>query len=86
MGNVWQVQDAKARFSEMPETSLTESPQIVTRQGVETAVLVPIEQWPRLERMTRPGLKELLRAPEARTEELTPPRPEYHRRAAPSFE
>jgi prevent-host-death family protein len=86
MSNVWQVQDAKARFSEMLETSLTEGPQIVTRRGVETAVLVPIEQWRRLERMTRPGLKELLLTPEARTEELTPPRPEYRRRAPVSFE
>ena len=59
----------------MPESSLAEGPQVVTRRGVETAVLVPIEQWRRLERMTRPGLKELLLTPEARTEELTPPRP-----------
>ena len=86
MSNVWQVQDAKARFSEMLETSLTEGPQIVTRRGVETAVLVLIERWRRLERMTRPGLKELLLTPEARTEELTPPRPAYRRRAPVSFE
>ena len=72
--------------SEMLETSLTEGPQIVTRRGVETAVLAPVEQWRHLERMTRPGLKELLLTPEARTEELTPPRPEYRRQAAPSFE
>ena len=86
MSNIWQVQDAKARFSEMLETSLAEGPQIVTRRGVEAAVLVPIDQWRRLERMTRPGLKELLLTPEARTELLTPPRPEYRRRAAPSLE
>ena len=43
----------------------------MTRRGVETDVLVPIEQWRRLEKMTRPGLKELLLAPEARKEELT---------------
>ena len=33
MGNVWQVQDAKARFSELLETSLGEGPQIITRRG-----------------------------------------------------
>ena len=86
MSNIWQVQDAKARFSEMLETSLAQGPQIVTRRGVETAVLVPIEQWRRLERMTRPGLKELLMDPEARTEDLTPPRPEYRSRTPVSFE
>lgn len=74
MGNTWQVQDAKARFSEMLETSLAEGPQIVTKRGVETAVLVPIEHWRRLETMAKPNLKELLLAPEPRTDELTPPR------------
>lgn len=86
MGNVWQVQDAKARFSELLETSLAEGPQIVTKRGVETAVLVPIDQWRRLERMTRPDLKELLLAPEPRTEALTPPRRQFRRRAAPQFD
>ena len=86
LSNTWQVQDAKARFSAMLEKTLSEGPQIVTRRGVETAVLVPIEQWRRLERMTRPDLKELLLAPEARVEELTPPRREMLRRAPIKFE
>ena len=74
MGKTWQVQDAKARFSEFLEASLKEGPQIVTKRGVEAAVLVPIEAWRRLERMATPNLKDLLLAPEARTESLTPPR------------
>ena len=86
MSRVWQVQEAKARFSEMLETSLTEGPQIVTKRGVETAVLVPIEQWRRMERMAKPSLKDLLLAPEPRTDTLTPPRPKFRRRAAPRFE
>ena len=72
MSNVWQVQEAKARFGEMLETSIAEGPQIVTKRGVETAVLVPIEQWRRMESMTKPDLKELLLATEARTDTLTP--------------
>ena len=86
MSKVWQVQEAKARFSELLATSLAEGPQIVTKRGVETAVLVPIDQWRRLERMTRPNLKELLLAPEPRTEALTPPRRPLRRRAAPQFD
>ena len=74
MSRKWPVQDAKARFSELLDATIAEGPQIVTKRGVETAVLLPIEQWRRLERMTRPDLKELLLTPEARTEELTPPR------------
>ena len=74
MSNRWAVQDAKARFSELLDTVLADGPQIVTKRGVETAVLLPIDQWRRLEGMAKPDLKELLLAPEARTEELTPPR------------
>ena len=74
MANTWQVQEAKARFSEMLKASLADGPQIVIKRGVEIAVLVPIEQWRRLVRMTKPDLKELLLAPEPRTDALTPPR------------
>jgi len=41
----WAVQDAKARFSELLDASISDGPQIITRRGVETAVLVPIERW-----------------------------------------
>jgi prevent-host-death family protein len=60
MASRWSVQDAKARFSEFLQTSLTEGPQIVTKRGTEAAVLVPIEEWRRLQRAARPGLKSLL--------------------------
>ena len=86
MSKTWQVQDAKACFSELLETSLTEGPQIVTKRGVEAAVLVPIDAWRRLEKRARPDLKELLLAPEARTDALTPPRPQHRHRLSPSFE
>ncbi|WP_420635221.1 type II toxin-antitoxin system Phd/YefM family antitoxin [Candidatus Palauibacter sp.] len=76
MNNTWQVQEAKARFSALLETALKQGPQVVTKRGVETAVLVPIDRWRRLEKMARPGLKELLLAPEARTDSLVPPRRE----------
>ena len=86
MSKTWQVQDAKARFSELLERSLAEGPQIVTKGGVETAVLVPIDEWRRLEKQARPNLKELLLAPEARTNTLTPPRPQHRYRVSPSFD
>ena len=86
MSKTWQVQDAKVRFSELLETCLTEGPQIVTKRGVEIAILVPIDQWRRLGKQVRPDLKELLLAPEARTDALTPPRPQYRYRVSQSFE
>ena len=45
----WQVYDAKARFSEFLAATLSEGPQILTRRGVETAVLVPIGEWRQLQ-------------------------------------
>jgi len=75
----WQLQDAKARFSEFLEASLKHGPQVVTRRGVEAAVLVPIEQWRNLQRARRPSLKQLLLAAEPR---FTPalPRRRFKRR------
>ena len=56
----WQLQEAKARFSEFLDATLKNGPQVVTRRGVETAVLVPIAEWRRLQKAARPGLKALL--------------------------
>ena len=83
MSNTWQVQEAKARFSALLETALTQGPQVVTKRGIETAVLVPIDHWRRLEKMAKPSLKELLLAPEARTDTLVPPRRAIRQRATP---
>jgi antitoxin Phd len=76
----WPVQDAKARFSEFLEASLNEGPQIVTRRGVEAAVLVPFEEWRRLQNSARPTLKELLLAETPRAEIPVPPRRRWRRR------
>jgi antitoxin Phd len=62
----WPVQDAKARFSELLDASVKEGPQMVTRRGVETAVLVPVEEWRRLQKSAPRTLKELLLTDEAR--------------------
>lgn len=56
----WPVHDAKARFSEMLDSCLKEGPQIITRRGVEAAVLVPADAWRRLNQAARPSLKDLL--------------------------
>lgn len=82
----WQVQDAKARFSELLDASLKEGPQVVTRRGVEAAVLVPIEQWRRLQEAARPTLKELLLGEGPRFEGLVPPRRSWRRRPPPELE
>ena len=85
MQATWQVQEAKARFSDLLRKSHAEGPQIVTYRGVETAVVVPIEQWRRMERTKRRNIKEWLLAPEARTETLVPPREHFSRRPPPTL-
>ena len=85
MSNRWQVQTAKARFSELLQKTIAEGPQIVTRRGVETAVMVPMEHWETLQRTTRPNLKELLLAPEPRVEALAPARRPLSRRPPPQL-
>ncbi len=81
----WSVQDAKARFSAFLETCLAEGPQVVTKRGAETAVLVPLEQWKRMQQSARPTLKELLLSDEARGDLDIPPRGRRRRRPAPDF-
>lgn len=44
----WQVQSAKARFSEVFRLARTEGPQHITRQGKEGVVMISDEQYDRL--------------------------------------
>jgi antitoxin Phd len=76
----WPVQDAKARFDELLKATLTEGPQVVTLRGVETAVLVPIQEWRSLRKRTRRSLKTALLAPNARGELNMPSRGRLRRR------
>lgn len=82
----WPVQDAKARFSELLAASLRDGPQIVTRRGKEAAVLVPVEEWRRLQAAARPTLKELLLADEPRADIPVPPRRRWRRRTPTAAE
>jgi prevent-host-death family protein len=83
--NTWPVQDAKARFSELLDACVSEGPQVVTRRGSETAVLVPIAEWKRLRDAARPSLKELLLSASARANLALPARGKAKRRAPPAL-
>ena len=76
----WPVQDAKARFSELLETCLSEGPQLVTKRGAEAAVLVPAAEWQRMQNSARPTLKELLLSDEGRGDMDIPARGGRRRR------
>jgi prevent-host-death family protein len=42
---VWQVQDAKTRFSEVIERARLEGPQTITRHGTERAMVLSVEDY-----------------------------------------
>jgi len=44
----WPVADAKARFSELLDAAENQGPQTISRRGIETAVVIPIAEWKRL--------------------------------------
>jgi antitoxin Phd len=46
--SAWQVQTAKARFSELFRRARAEGPQYVTKSGKEAVVVLPAEQFEEL--------------------------------------
>ena len=83
---IWPVQDAKARFSELLDDCLKDGPQIVTRRGVETAVVVPIDQWRRMAPQKQMTLKEWLLTDFARADLNIPDRKKWRWRTPTAFE
>ena len=57
----WQVQEAKARFSELIRDAATHGPQVVTVRGRAAAVVLSENDYERL-KGPKPSLREFLRA------------------------
>ncbi len=51
--SAWQLQTAKARFSELFRRARAEGPQWVTRHGAEAVVVIPAEQYEQLTKSPR---------------------------------
>ena len=77
----WAIQDAKARFSEFLKACVENGPQLVTKRGMDAAVLVPIDVWQRLQQNAKPSLKSLLLSDTARGDFIIPERGKARRRA-----
>jgi antitoxin Phd len=82
----WQLQDAKSRFSELIDDTLEKGPQVVTRRGVDTAVVVSIEEWKKLKDEARVTWKEVLLGEGPRFEIPLPNRRKGKWRKAPVFD
>jgi prevent-host-death family protein len=57
--SIWQIQNAKARLSEVIERARSEGPQTITRHGAERAIVLSIEDYRALI-ANRPDFKEYL--------------------------
>ena len=57
----WQLQEAKARFSELVQKAVDEGPQTVTRRGKPAVVVLAAEQF-ELMKKRQISLKDLLQA------------------------
>ena len=44
----WQLQEAKNKFSEVVDKALQDGPQVVTRRGVETVVIMSVKDYQEL--------------------------------------
>ncbi len=69
----WPIQDAKARFSEFLDACISNGPQMVSKRGVDAAVLVPLPVWQRMQATSRMSLKELLLSDQGRTDDFPVP-------------
>jgi len=59
MKTSWKLQDAKAKFSQLVEDALKIGPQIVTRRGKKTVVILSVEKYEKLT-SKKPTLKAFL--------------------------
>ena len=46
----WQLQEAKAKFSELVQKAIDEGPQTVTRHGQDAVVVISIEEFRLMEK------------------------------------
>ena len=63
MNNIWQLQEAKSKFSELVERALANGAQIVTRRGRKTVVVLPFDEYERLAKPTDSLAQFLLASP-----------------------
>ncbi|NCC31163.1 MAG: type II toxin-antitoxin system Phd/YefM family antitoxin [Chloroflexia bacterium] len=48
MSKVWQLQEAKNKFSEVVEEAMKHGPQVVTKRGIETVIIIAYEEYQKL--------------------------------------
>lgn len=60
MQRSWQIQEAKNKLSEVVEDAIEKGPQVLTRRGVEVAVVLSLSEYREL-KARKPSLSEFFR-------------------------
>ena len=48
MKRIWQLQEAKNKFSQVVDDAIRDGPQIITRRGVEVVIVIAYEQFQKM--------------------------------------
>jgi prevent-host-death family protein len=59
----WQMQEAKARFAELVRKAGSEGPQVVTHRGVDTAVILSMDDYMRMQPQKKSLVEYLMSGP-----------------------
>ena len=63
MNDLWQLQEAKSKFSEVVERAISHGAQIVTRRGKKTVVVLTYDEYERLTKRSGSLAQFLLNSP-----------------------
>jgi len=70
--SIWQLQEAKSRFSEVVERAMNQGAQTVTKHGKPAVVIVSSEEYERITAPKRSLIDALRECPEDLTKLLSP--------------
>ena len=62
--HTWQLQEAKSRFSELVETAMAKGPQIVTKRGVASVVVLSKTDYDKLKKKKKSLFEVLMETPQ----------------------
>ena len=48
MARIWQLQEAKNKLSEVVDDAVKSGPQVITRRGIETAVVLSMDDYKKM--------------------------------------
>ena len=82
--NVWQLHEAKNRLSEVVEKALNSGPQVVTRRGKESVVVISYDEYRRL-KTPKQTLSDFFRTSPLADVDLELPRDDSPGRPAPEL-